>query len=186
MSVKRQASTHTSFPVKRWFLEVVSCLLAGALITCSVAFGGALWGPPPVLIRDGASVSLMHTKSPAGSPGDYTYQWGWPMRSFAKAGVNSTLQFLRTAREGSPRREWYWRLRPASSFDGNLPRSIIPVGFTLNTLLAAGVLMGVVETIAWARRRGGRRRGRCPACGYDRRGLAGGDAAACPECGAGV
>ena len=64
-----------------------------------------------------------------------------------------------------------------------LPLAIIPLGFALNTLLAAGVLLGVVEAFAFARRRGRRRKGRCTSCGYDRRGLVG-DAAACPECGA--
>jgi hypothetical protein len=75
---------------------------------------------------------------------------------------------------------------PRDAFGGRLlPTRIIPLGFTLNTLLAAGVLLGVVEGFAFARRRVRRAKGRCVSCGYDRGGLAGGDAAACPECGAG-
>jgi hypothetical protein len=66
-----------------------------------------------------------------------------------------------------------------------LPLEILPLGFTLNTLLAAGVLLGVVEGFAFARRRARRAKGRCVACGYDRGGLPN-DAAACSECGAGA
>jgi hypothetical protein len=62
-----------------------------------------------------------------------------------------------------------------------LPARILPRGFTLNTLLAAGVLLGLVEGFAFARRRVRRAKGRCPSCGYDRGGLA--KNAACPECG---
>jgi hypothetical protein len=63
-----------------------------------------------------------------------------------------------------------------------LPTRMLPLGFALNTLLAAGVLLGVVEGVAFARRRVRRAKGRCVACGYDRGGFEG-DAAACPECG---
>jgi hypothetical protein len=67
---------------------------------------------------------------------------------------------------------WQWQ---------RLPTRIVPLGFTLNTLLAAGVLLGVVEGFAFARRRARRVKGRCAACGYDRGGLP--NDAACPECG---
>jgi hypothetical protein len=62
-----------------------------------------------------------------------------------------------------------------------LPLCVMRTGFALNTLLAAGVLLGVVEGFALARRRVRRAKGRCVACGYDRGGLTGD--AACPECG---
>jgi hypothetical protein len=65
----------------------------------------------------------------------------------------------------------------------SLPLRILPLGFALNTLLAAGVLLTLVEGFAFARRRVRRAKGRCPSCGYDRGGLA--KDAACPECGAG-
>jgi hypothetical protein len=65
-----------------------------------------------------------------------------------------------------------------------LPIRVLPFGFALNTLLAAGVLLGLVEGVAFARRRVRRAKGRCPSCGYDRGGLA--KDAACPECGAKV
>jgi hypothetical protein len=63
-----------------------------------------------------------------------------------------------------------------------LPYRVIPLGFALNTLFYAAVLLGAVECVAFARRRVRHRKGRCPSCGYDRVGLAAGSA--CPECGA--
>jgi hypothetical protein len=62
-----------------------------------------------------------------------------------------------------------------------LPARILPLGFALNTLFYAAVVLGMVECVAFARRRVRRSKGRCPSCGYDRAGLANG--AACPECG---
>jgi hypothetical protein len=64
-----------------------------------------------------------------------------------------------------------------------LPLGILPLGFALNTLFYAAVLLGVVEGVAFARRRVRRAKGRCPSCGYDRAGLA--EGSACPECGGG-
>lgn len=62
-----------------------------------------------------------------------------------------------------------------------LPLRPIWTGFLINTLLAAGVLVLLVRGQRATRRFVRARRGRCPACGYDRAGL---DAsAACPECG---
>ena len=62
-----------------------------------------------------------------------------------------------------------------------LPTRVLPLGFALNTLFYAAVLLGVVEGVAFARRRARRGKGRCPACGYHPAGLA--EGAACPECG---
>jgi hypothetical protein len=63
-----------------------------------------------------------------------------------------------------------------------VPVGIIPLGFAVDTLATAGVVLVVVESFAFARRRVRRGKGRCPSCGYDRGGLA--RDAACPECGA--
>jgi hypothetical protein len=62
-----------------------------------------------------------------------------------------------------------------------LPTRVLPLGFALNTLFYAAVLLGVVEFVAFARRRVRRGGGRCPACGYDPAGRA--EGSACPECG---
>ena len=69
----------------------------------------------------------------------------------------------------------------AADADRTLPTRILPLGFALNTLFYAAVLLGAVECVAFARRRVRRGKGRCPSCGYDRAGLA--EGAACPECG---
>ncbi|HYE60561.1 MAG TPA: hypothetical protein VD997_01075 [Phycisphaerales bacterium] len=63
-----------------------------------------------------------------------------------------------------------------------LPREPLLPGFALNTAFYAIAALGVVEALAFARRRTRAHRGRCEACGYDRGGIAA--AAACPECGA--
>jgi hypothetical protein len=62
-----------------------------------------------------------------------------------------------------------------------LPTRIIPHGFTLNTLLAAAVIVTLTEGAGAWRRRARRRKGQCPWCGYDRAGVVGNTA--CPECG---
>ncbi|MCC6677845.1 MAG: hypothetical protein IT436_11925 [Phycisphaerales bacterium] len=61
---------------------------------------------------------------------------------------------------------------------GHIPLTPRPLGFTINTLLAAiplYLLLGGWTDLRAAFRL---RKGRCPRCGYDARGLA-----ACPECG---
>jgi hypothetical protein len=63
----------------------------------------------------------------------------------------------------------------------SLPYAILPLGFALNTLLAAVVFLGLVQGFAFARRRVRRANGRCPSCGYDRAGIT--MDVACPECG---
>jgi rubrerythrin len=62
-----------------------------------------------------------------------------------------------------------------------MPTRILPLGFTLNTLLAAAILLTITEGAGAWRLRARRRKGECPWCGYDRAGVAGD--AACPECG---
>jgi hypothetical protein len=64
-----------------------------------------------------------------------------------------------------------------------LPLRPLWPGSLVNTLLGAGVLLGLAETFAFARWGRRRLKSRCPSCGYDRCGLA--KDAACPECGVG-
>jgi hypothetical protein len=61
------------------------------------------------------------------------------------------------------------------------PIGIHPLPFIANTLFYAALPMGVWLAIGPVRRWRRRRAGRCPACGYDRAGLAA--SAVCPECG---
>jgi hypothetical protein len=112
------------------------------------------------------------------SEGGTVDEFGWPARAmFALKMLDKNDQIARDTFVAP-----ISILRPGPHCPG-LPTQVLPLGFALNTLLAAGVLLGVVEGFAFARRRARVRNGRCPSCGYGRGGLAG-DAAACPECGA--
>jgi hypothetical protein len=75
-------------------------------------------------------------------------------------------------------------LYPAFKLRASVPTEVLPLGFALNTLLAACVLLGVVEGFAFVRRRMRHGEGHCPLCGYDRAGIT--MDGACPECGAGA
>lgn len=61
-----------------------------------------------------------------------------------------------------------------------LPTRIMPLGFTVNTLVYAGLIAIIVWACAFLRRRCRVREGCCTACGYDLRGAA---HERCPECG---
>jgi hypothetical protein len=72
----------------------------------------------------------------------------------------------------------YWR----QGWPTLLPSQVLPLGFMVDSLVAAGVILAVVEGPREWRRRVRRAKGRCGWCGYDRAGMADGGAA-CPECG---
>jgi hypothetical protein len=119
------------------------------------------------------------------------YSAGWPL--FAMTGWSEPELFNATpARQGDaiviPQRVFNRVVVPRTSASWRwqrFPTRILPLGFTLNALLAAGMLLGLVEGLAFARRRVRRaKKGGCLSCGYDRGGLA--KDAACPECGAKV
>jgi hypothetical protein len=88
---------------------------------------------------------------------------------------------------GSP---WDKRLAHTSGDDGmriagsNVPRSVLPLGFVVNTIVLALVLWLPFSAPLAARRHWRIKRGLCPKCGYDLRGNARTDATNCPECGA--
>lgn len=80
----------------------------------------------------------------------------------------------------SPRGGWTlgWnavRLRPG------LPLRPITASFVVNSLLYAAIVAGLITVPRAVRCMLRRRKGRCTACGYDRRGLS--SETACPECG---
>jgi hypothetical protein len=62
-----------------------------------------------------------------------------------------------------------------------LPLIPIATGLAINTAFYGSLVLAGLCLPAWAHRAIRRRRGRCSACGYDRRGLT---AESCPECGA--
>ena len=195
---------------KRWAIKLALCLLAGAVVTWGVVVGLSLWDRPRKVTdskfcRDDGSlwgrmdlgigcegvsiydvdrrrVSIVPSwgdrfprKEPprwfdlceagrrealGGRTDSYeVVAFGWPLPSLAKTTNRS------------------WVIPKQLS----LPTELLPLGFALNTLFYAAVLLGMVECIAFARRRLRHRKGRCPSCGYDRAGLA--EGAACPECG---
>ena len=69
------------------------------------------------------------------------------------------------------------------SYATALPIQPIWPGFLLNTLFYAALIAAPRPAFLWLRSRRRLRRGLCPRCAYDLRGLA---SAACPECGHGV
>ena len=71
-------------------------------------------------------------------------------------------------------REKRWRWKLWVYRDGSCVRLLVPL-WTFAAPLAGGVLVSIIRRRYW------RRDGHCPACNYDRRGLA--PNAACPECG---
>jgi hypothetical protein len=109
---------------------------------------------------------------------------GWPMLCLASRSNAPTT--------GARKTSWSMRIRPATVTAGAAPRDPdegaiplrpLPLGLAANTLLYAAPPFIVLAAIPAARRALRRRRGLCPVCGYDRRGLGG--ASPCPECGGG-
>jgi hypothetical protein len=185
-------------------------LLAGAVVTWGVAWGCALspasrlrfykvedqslrWDHLRESLRPESQGTSFKDASAAhiGAFKEYRY-WscleyatcesivaGWPFR--ALSGHRYVHGGVRNPDKKSVIEVPYFSLLSQSESNRKLPMEVIPVGFTLNTLLAAGVLLTLVEGFAFARRRVQRSKGRCPSCGYDRAGIM--TDVACPECG---
>jgi hypothetical protein len=191
---------------RRLITKLTLCTLAGAVVTWAVAWGCALWGPGtdqkevefreagrwPVEVpaawgsfpglRMEETTPVRHSTSWCSVAPQFTSKMvtitevGWPVRSMA--GVTRSRHRHESLRDTTVRApKW---MRPNQHCDG-IPTRILPVGFAINTLFAMGLLLGLVEGLAFARRRARRAKGLCPSCGYDRGGLA--KDAACPECG---
>ncbi|MFI4882861.1 MAG: hypothetical protein ACIAQU_09790 [Phycisphaerales bacterium JB064] len=107
---------------------------------------------------------------------------GWPMLCLASRSSETTT--------GPRQTSWSLRLWSPAATGGSAPRDPdrgavplrpLPLGLAANTLLFAAPLFVVLVAVPTVRRAIRRRRGRCPACGYDRRGLD--HRSPCPECG---
>jgi hypothetical protein len=110
--------------------------------------------------------------------------YGWPLRSMEATAISengielSGHAHFKLHRDTSiPAPSW---MRPRDEYRV-LPLAPLPLGFPLNTLLAAGVVLGVEQGFALTQRKRRHVTGRCPSCDYDRSGLT--NDAACPECG---
>jgi hypothetical protein len=186
--------------IKPWALKLSLSLFAGAVVTWAVAWGCALWGqitlngedtwapwpagvpdhwPPPK--RAVFSVNTWVTEWMWSEDYDEThriaevYANGLPFRAMKSTRIHDYGTPVLITSITAP--EW---MRPRYAYRW-LPTQVLPLGFALNTTLAAVMVLGLIEGAAWARRSSRRRRGRCAWCAYDRGGLA--SNAACPECG---
>jgi len=192
---------------RRWTLKLTLALLAGAVVTWAVACGCALWGraaggngtanipPLPEVAPLGWAPEVHIVFKAAGltervwsadvmkdRSGRLAWEctYGWPCRSMKYSMFDPGVAAGKAVTTALEVPNWL-RVSGARS---NLPVSLLPLGFTLNTLLAAAVILTLTEGAGAWRRRARRRKGRCPGCGYDRAGVAGD--AACPECGRGA
>jgi hypothetical protein len=119
-------------------------------------------------------------------PDDRLVTWGaraagWPMlclRSVSRASAND------------PALSWSWSITlvPSTAYTnirdpamGSIPLLPEPLGFTVNTALYSAAWSGLLTLPVLTRRALRRRRGLCPRCAYDLKGLPPGSP--CPECG---
>ena len=99
-----------------------------------------------------------------------THAFGWPLRC------------VRRRKVGAPQRDFLIIDRSTLTQVRVTPIPVRPIatGLIGDTVVYGAAIFLVVTGPGAVRRRARRRRGRCPACGYDLRGRAD---AACPECG---
>lgn len=176
----------------RWAVTIVAALLTGALVTVAVAWSCAVWGssraeglPSTGLHGCGAELHLI-----VDLPERITWRFaaGWPCRclqgtrttvvrppggptisdgllpvprSVAEPTIESPIDFLLGAKY--------------------LPTHVLPGRFIVDVLCYSAALLTFAASVLRARSVLRGFRGRCRACGYDRRGLAAD--AVCPECG---
>jgi hypothetical protein len=105
-------------------------------------------------------------------------QAGWPWPAFKAVEVDDGTYTI----EGGFKPPRFLRSRegPIASFR-LIPTRIEPTGFVLDMLVAAPVMLLLVEGMSFVRRVRRKRRGECPSCGYVRNAID--PHARCPECG---
>jgi hypothetical protein len=111
------------------------------------------------------------------------FESGWPCTAFW--GWKMTESGLPNNRNDAGGVAEVRALRSLSWQTGRIELPYLPVwsGLAANTALFALVWWGVIAGPGVLRRSWRRRRGRCPDCGYDLRGLPGQHITTCPECG---
>jgi hypothetical protein len=191
-------------PRRRLALKLAACALAGAVLTVAVAWaapivyrgrpapfaarseGGWLVAPPAgwpkrpgfrVSLR-ATGVSLNHESYPYPRLDQLVFCTGWPARALrAVERWESGRTVLATGIEPPGRLRTL--LRDNWLTDG-FPVAPVWPGFAVDTAFYGTIAFALWSAPAAIRRRVRKRRGRCPACGYDLRGITTGP---CPECG---
>jgi hypothetical protein len=122
---------------------------------------------------------------PKGETKTLVLTYGWPMRCLG----SESLVYYKLGMGGAAarlERRWMWQVIDVPSLGSGylvgLPLRPMPLGLAINTALFGSAWFAVLMGLPAARRWTRRRRGACPACGYD---LRTDPAGGCPECGRG-
>jgi hypothetical protein len=189
-------------------LKLAACTFAGAALTVAVAWiAFILWSPPQPTKHPPWGADPWPRKVPAGWPPQMDLVWkgrssfvtqvhgqgldaaskghvlictsaGWPVRALE-------LQRFVTLTSVSERGALTFPIESQPSRLGSPGRGVVPVlpragGFALDTAFYGTIVFLLWSAPTVIRRRARKRRGRCPACGYDLRATPN---TTCPECG---
>jgi hypothetical protein len=175
--------------VKRRVLTILLFLLLGAIVNIAVAWRyGMHWGFPekPLTSTDSAERSVVDVVIAGVTLIERNLQTGswesgaWSVHQELEAGI--PFRSMRASRidrcSRTVDRDSLWE--PNLPFLGRrvLPCGILPVGFGVNTLFYAAILLLLFAAPFALRRRRRIKRGLCPACAYPV-----GESPICTECG---